>query len=465
MCGCDGIELPGGLGRTSSVRFVDLPRPDIQFTTTEDGVAIAYWEIGSGPPLILAQPLIMSHAESEWTVRSIEAFYLELAKYFRLVRFDPRGAGMSDEHTTETRASIADLCHDIDAVVNALDLDEFDLAGVVSMGPVVIQYAAEHHESVSRLVLFDTGPVFRDLPAATFVRATDAVIELDVLPSFSDVFPSVETDDMHALEGLMRASRYSRPSSRSASSADFLGFDVDHLMGKVAAKTLVIRSRDSAFSDQEQSRRLVTGINGAQMRIVPGTLAPFIADLDSVVEALVSFLTSDKYVSSVQTDEELRTVVFTDLVASTEVLSRLGDDEGRAVFRDVESVTSELCVTHRGRLIKNLGDGSLLSFKSTQRALAFSIELQERMYSSPFGMRIGMAAGEPIQDDDDIHGAVVAQASRIADLGEAGEIIVSDAVRQLALGKGFSFETRGEVLLKGFDEHTTVWNVTHSTRP
>lgn len=446
-----------------SLRIVNLPQPDIRFTNTEDGVAIAYWEIGSGPPLVLAQPLIMSHAESEWAVHSMEALYLELAKYLRLVRFDPRGAGMSDEHPTETRASIADLCHDIDVVVNALDLDEFDLAGVVSMGPVVIQYAAEHPESVSRLVLFDTGPVFSDLPAASFVRATDAVIELDVLPSFSDVFPSVDTDDMHALEGLMRASRYSRPSSRSGSSVDFLGFDVDHLMGKVAAKTLVIRSRDSAFSNQEQSRRLVTGINGAQMRIVPGTLAPFIADLDSVVEALVSFLTSGKHVSSVQTDDELRTVVFTDLVSSTEVLMRLGDDEGRSAFRDVESVTSELCATHHGRVVKNLGDGSLISFKSTQRALAFSMELQERMDSSPFGMRIGMAAGEPIQEDDDIHGAVVVQASRIADLGRSGEIIAADTVRQLAIGKGFSFEHVDDVSLKGFDQLTRIWRVTGNT--
>lgn len=447
-----------------SLRIVTLPQPDIQFTNTEDGVAIAHWEIGSGPPLVLAQPLIMSHAESEWAVHSMEALYLELAKYLRLVRFDPRGAGMSDEHPTEAPSSIADFCHDIDAVVHALDLDEFNLAGVGSMGPVVIQYAAEHPRRVSRLVLCDTGPVFSDLPADKFSRAGEALIELDVLPSFSEMVPSAVTDDVHALEALMRASIYSRPSSRSWSNANFYEFDVDHLMGSVVAKTLVIRSRDSEVGNQEQSRRLVTGITNAQMRIVPGTLAPFIADLDPVVEAFVSFLTSEKHMSSVQTDDELRTVVFTDLVSSTEVLRRLGDDEGRSAFRDVESVTSELCATHHGRLVKNLGDGSLISFKSTQRALAFSMELQERMDSSPFGMRIGMAAGEPIQEDDDIHGAVVVQASRIADLGRSGEIIVADTVRQLAIGKGFSFEHVDDVSLKGFDQLTRIWRVTGNTR-
>ena len=76
-----------------------------------------------------------------------------------------------------------------------------------------------------------------------------------------------------------------------------------------------------------------------------------------------------------------------------------------------------------------------------------------------------MAAGELIQEDGDIHGAVVAHASRIGDLGEAGEVIVSDSVRQVAAGKGFTFEPRGEVLLKGFDEPEKVWKVTQTSRP
>ncbi len=194
-------------------------------------------------------------------------------------------------------------------------------------------------------------------------------------------------------------------------------------------------------------------------------MAPWLADLDSVVEAFVSFLTADHHLSTGQADDELRTVVFTDLVSSTEGLSRLGDEEGRSKIREVERIVSELCSEHHGRLVKNLGDGSLISFKSTQRALTFALDLQDKMMTSPFDMRIGMSAGEPIQEDDDIHGAVVVQASRIADLGQASEILVADSVRQLSIGKGFGFEPRGEVQLKGFDEHTTVWKVTQSNCP
>ena len=446
-----------------SLLIMVLSQPDIQFTNTEDGVAIAYWEIGSGLPLVLAQPVSLSHAELEWMVPSMEALYLELAKYFRLIRFDPRGAGMSDEPPTEIRFSIAGFSHDIDAVVNALDLDEFNLVGAISMGPIVIQYASDHPKRVSRLVLCDTGPVLADLPLEKFVEALDVVVELGILPSFSELVPSITTDDRRGLEGLMRGSLFSRPTRMA--SAGYLDVDVDQVMSSVVTPTLVVRSRDSNWTDEVQTRRLVTGITGAQMRIVPGTLAPFFADVDSVVEAFVSFLTSDHHVPSAQSDDELRTVVFTDLVSSTEILNRLGDDEGRSAFRAVEATTSELCTTHHGRLVKNTGDGSLISFKSTQHALRFSLELQERMEASPFGMRIGMAAGEPIQEDDDLHGAVVVQASRIADLGHSGQIVVADTVRQLAMGKGFSFAHVGDVTLKGFDQPTSVWTVTGNSRP
>ena len=118
-----------------------------------------------------------------------------------------------------------------------------------------------------------------------------------------------------------------------------------------------------------------------------------------------------------------------------------------------------------GRVVKNLGDGSLVSFGSNSSAIAFALELQDAFRDGPLYLRVGMAAGEPIQEDGDIHGTVVAHASRIGDLGDAGEVIVSDSVRQLAAGKGFDFEPAGEVSLKGFDEPERVWKAAQTLRP
>ena len=110
-------------------------------------------------------------------------------------------------------------------------------------------------------------------------------------------------------------------------------------------------------------------------------------------------------------------------------------------------------------MVKNLGDGSLVSFGSNTAALHFALEVQAETDSDSLQLRIGMAAGEPIEEGGDIHGAVVAYASRVADLGGAGEIVASDAVRQLAMGKGFEFTPMGQFDLKGFDEPANVWRV------
>ena len=114
-------------------------------------------------------------------------------------------------------------------------------------------------------------------------------------------------------------------------------------------------------------------------------------------------------------------MAFTDIVGSTEYLRRVGDEEGRATIRDLEAQVADLATAHAGRIVKNLGDGSLISFGSNTAALSFALELQTLIDDGPLQLRVGMAVGEPIQEDGDIHGAVVVQASRIADLAQAGE--------------------------------------------
>ena len=383
------------------------------------------------------------------------ALYRELARYFRLVRFDPRGAGISGE-PPEEGVTLEGLAKDIDAVSDALEVDELSLAGAISLGPAAVKHAVDRPDVVKQLVLCDTGPCLGDLPLDSYVRATDALVEIGVVPSMGGLFLSTPTEDLPALEDLMKGSLYGRPRIKAR---ELESFDVSDLLGQVGIPALILKSENSLYTDMKQTRRMVAGIRGAQMRVVPGTMAPWLTDIETVVETLVTFLTSAPYRPVSSGEHELRTVVFTDLVSSTEVLNRLGDQEARRAFREVEDLISSLCLRHAGRLIKNLGDGSLITFTSTHRAIEFALDVQEQLPSTAPGLRIGMSAGEPIQEDDDVHGAVVVQASRIADLGKAGEVIVSDSVRQLAVGKGFAFEPRGDVNLKGFEENQPVWKV------
>jgi class 3 adenylate cyclase len=160
-----------------------------------------------------------------------------------------------------------------------------------------------------------------------------------------------------------------------------------------------------------------------------------------------------------------RTVLFTDIVGHTEMMQRLGDAKGRDVLREHERITRETLKSHGGAEVKTMGDGFMASFGSVTSAMECAIALQRAFAAhtesmpEPLHVRIGLNAGEPIEEDGDLFGATVILASRIAAKAGAGEILVPDTVRGLLSGKGFMFSDRGEFVPKGFDEGVRLWDV------
>jgi adenylate cyclase len=152
----------------------------------------------------------------------------------------------------------------------------------------------------------------------------------------------------------------------------------------------------------------------------------------------------------------------TDLVGHTEMMSRLGDERGRAVLRDHENITRNVLKQHGGTEVKTMGDGFMASFGSVTKAVECAIAL-ERAFAEregePLSVRVGLNAGEPIEEDGDLFGATVILASRIAAKAEGAEILVADTVRGLCSGKGFLFADRGEFVAKGFEEPLRVYEV------
>ena len=157
-----------------------------------------------------------------------------------------------------------------------------------------------------------------------------------------------------------------------------------------------------------------------------------------------------------------RTVLFTDLVGHTEMMSRLGDEKGRDVLRDHERITREVLKANGGTEVKTMGDGFMASFGSVTKAVECAVALQRAFAEregEPLSVRVGLNAGEPIEEDGDLFGATVILASRIAAKAEGGEILVANAVRELSTGKGFLFSDRGEFVAKGFEEPVRVYEV------
>jgi class 3 adenylate cyclase len=180
---------------------------------------------------------------------------------------------------------------------------------------------------------------------------------------------------------------------------------------------------------------------------------------------------AQEYVSASGNENErntLRTVLFTDLVGHTEMMSRLGDEAGRAVLREHERITRDVLKAHGGTEVKTMGDGFMASFGSVTRAVECAITLQRAFAEregEPLSVRVGLNAGEPIEEDGDLFGATVILASRIAAKAGGGEILVSDNVRSLCAGKGILFADRGEFVAKGFEEPVRVYEVSWRRKP
>jgi class 3 adenylate cyclase len=161
----------------------------------------------------------------------------------------------------------------------------------------------------------------------------------------------------------------------------------------------------------------------------------------------------------------VRTILFTDLVSHTEMMSRLGDEKGRAVLREHEDLTRRQLVEFGGDEVKSMGDGFMASFGSVVKAVECAIAVQRAFNrhnetgEEPLSVRVGLNVGEPIEDGGDLFGATVIMAARIADKAEGGEILVANAVRELSAGKGFLFADRGDFVAKGFEEPVRVYEV------
>lgn len=156
-----------------------------------------------------------------------------------------------------------------------------------------------------------------------------------------------------------------------------------------------------------------------------------------------------------------RTIVFTDIVGSTSLFEQLGDSRAVDLLRRHNSLVGDLLLQHGGRKVKHTGDGFMLAFDSPSRALEFSLRLQDELtkggLEQPISVKIGMTAGEPVDDEGDLFGTAVNLARRLCEAAESGRVYVSDVIRGLTMGKDFTFTPVGELVLKGFSSPVAAY--------
>jgi class 3 adenylate cyclase len=437
-----------------------VKRSATQFVTAKDGTPIAYWSVGSGPPIVLIHNFVISHAELEWEIPSCRSFYEALAEHHQVIRLDPRNTGLSggewpQEDEQHHQELLDQVVGDVESVVDALGHSEFDLVATMSMGAVGIRLATIGR--VRRLVLCD--PAVNIPEAEEFVRylrAAEAMAAVDPTTTshmisllWTDGAPPEDRDPLTAI--------FAANSGSGTGWAGTLHWNGTPWLSEVSAATLILSTKEGIVTNVKQVRGAAASIPEASLIGVEGFMAPYWVDRDATLTALGDFLGWDS--DDEQFESDFSVIVFTDIVASTEVVDRLGDEAARNAVRSVEDLVAETAEDHSGKVIKHLGDGSLLEFRSASNALDFARKVQTELAGGDVGLRVGMAAGEPIHEDGDVHGAVVVVASRIADAAGTGEAFVSDGVRQLVVGKRYDFDDQGEQAIKGFDDPIRVWRL------
>ena len=441
--------------------------PRIQYAQTTDGVSIAFWTLGEGTPLVHLS-LIFSHIQMEWQLPECRRWYERLAQKRKLVRYDYGGFGLSERNVTDYSLHAGVL--EVEAVVDRLGLEKFALLGLQHSGPIAIAYAARHPERVSHLLLWQAYALASDWLRSPQVQALRALMDKDWTFYTEAVAHSLlgwsEGEPARRYAALIRESVTQQTLQVAARALN--EYDVTSLLLQVRSPTLVLHRRQYALP-VDVARGLASRIPDARLALLEGESgAPYLGDTEAVVSAIDEFLGEVEEPTAkteVPVAGAFRTVLFTDVEGSTALTERVGDAKARDVLREHERIVREALRAHGGAEIKAMGDGFMASFSSATRALECAIAMQRAFAEQnesaeePIRVRIGLNAGEPIAEEEDLFGTAVNLAARIAAKAEGGEILASDVVRQLVAGKGFLFADRGDVALRGFEDPVRLYEV------
>jgi len=439
----------------------------IRFCTTSDGVRIAYASVGSGPPLVLVWGWV-GHLQFEWNYPDWRAFLEGLAEKRLLVRFDKRGTGLSDWNAEDL--SIEGHGRDLETVVDTLGLGHFALMGISEGGSTAIIYTARHPERVSRLVLygsFHRSPYTREGmdPLAALVRAQWGMGSAALSALF---VPSGDPAKAASFTEFQRVAASGETAARWLEAC--VGIDTTSLLKDIQVPTVVVHRRSEQVVPFEAAREMAALIPGARLEPLEGDIhVPYWGDSKAVLDAISGFLREEEPRARVEAPTAVPgaplTILFTDVEGSTALTQRVGDAKARELLRTHERIVRQALRAHGGSEVKTMGDGFLASFSSATRALECAIAMQRAFAQQnesaeePVRVRIGLNAGEPIAEQEDLFGTAVNLTARIAGQAAGGEILVANVVRELVAGKGFLFADRGETALRGFEDPVRLYQV------
>ena len=460
--------------------------PSVKYTHTEDDIAIAWVERGHGPPLIVSTgPMLPLNVG--WEKGGV---WDRLSRSFRVIRFDPRGCGLSERDGVF--GSFHDEANDLTAVINELNEPRVALMAYFIGTPAAVIALFNEPERFTHFVLHTPvpsvgGPSAHHIGPALSKEQSEiweeTVINLLKLgwqyheevarrALLMMTAPAADEATVRRLANLMH--HYPSLSRLIGLVPEMRNLDFRKEVRGINVPTLVYTEPESEDSSENHTifghewareipgARLVVGRDDSSL-LVNGSNT-----ISELAESMEEFI--DSSIPQQTSGQATRSVLFTDIEDSTALVDQLGDNEAREIIREIEQVTQDAVERHDGVLVKWMGDGVLAWFGAASAAVDAAIDIQsyvaDRERHRDVRVRIGISAGEPIAESDDLFGTTVNQAARIMSMAQGGQILVSDLVHGLVQGHRYRFDDLGPHELRGFRESVHLfgieWSATQS---
>jgi class 3 adenylate cyclase len=441
--------------------------PETRYAVNGD-FHLAYQTLGGGPPDILsviAGP--GSHVEHMWEEPAVSRTTRRLATLGRVIVFDQRGSGMSDPVSPREMPSMDEHIDDIRAILETVDSRRAVLLGYLAGCAQAMVFAATHPERVESLVLF--GPYARlklddDYPIGVPQELVDQLVDATLstwgkggaLPMFA---PSMAEDERFKTWWGQMERLSASPGTAAALIRQWFDVDVRRVLPAIRVPTLVLVRKDQPLITSAHARYVADRIAEAQYLEVEGSdLHFFTGNMDPIFDAIEDFLGASH--SEAEPERALGTVLFVDIVGSTQMAARMGDAHWRDLLESFDRLVERQMQRFRGRLIDTAGDGALTLFDSPGRAISAARATRDAVRSLGVEIRAGIHTGElERRENGGVGGIALHIGARIGALAGSGEVLVSRTIKDLTAGSSVRLQSHGVHALKGVPEPWEVFAV------
>jgi pimeloyl-ACP methyl ester carboxylesterase len=427
--------------------------PETRYAKSGD-VNIAYQVVGNGPRDLILVPGWMSNIEVFWDEPAVARFLRRLASFSRLILFDKRGTGLSDRLSAlpdlETRMD------DVRAVMDAVGSERAALCGYSEGGVMCALFAATYPARTTALITI--GSYARQKAGPDYPWGRTQEQQQQLLDSIEKDWGGPVGLDLRAPsvahDGRVRQwwARFLRMSASPAAALALTRMnreiDVRHILPAIHVPSLVLHAVGDMVADVHAGRYMAERIPGAKFVELPSQdHLPWGADADAILDEIEEFLTGERH--GPDPDRILATILFTDIVGSTDRAAELGDQRWRDLLESFYGIVRRELPRFRGVKVSTAGDGVLATFDGPARGVRCARSIADAVLPLGVSVRTGLHTGECEIIEDSVGGIAVHTAARVAALAHPGEVLVSHTVKDLVAGSGIRFESRGTHTLKG----------------